>query len=99
MAGKTAQKEPKISQIAKLALNPLKSDKRTEQMSIPPFWGDVGVKKWSPFLVSGTRSTIFLHLKTGTFAKSAQFWVPKNGTLSARNYNIFSRQHPLKMVE
>ena len=54
-------------------------------MSTPPFWGDVGMKKWSPFLVLGTRSTIFWHLKTGTFAKSAQFGVQKNGTLGARN--------------
>ena len=33
-------------------------------MSIPPFWGDVGVKKWSPFY--------FRHLKyqkSGTFGK------------------------------
>ena len=44
-------------------------------MSIPPFWGDVGVKKWSPFLVSGARSTIFRYPKVGTFAKSAHFQV------------------------
>ena len=25
------------------------------KMSIPPFWGDVGVKKWSPFLDLGAR--------------------------------------------
>ena len=31
---KTAQTEPKITQIAKLAENPLKSDKRTKQMSM-----------------------------------------------------------------
>ena len=28
--------------------------------------------------------TIFLHLKTGIFAKSARFQVPKNGTLRAQ---------------
>ena len=56
-------------------------------MSFPPFWGDVGMKKWSPFLVLGTRSTIFWQLKTGTFAKSVQFGVQKNGTLGARNKN------------
>ena len=28
-------------------------------MSIPPFWGDVGVKKWFLFLVSGNRRPIF----------------------------------------
>ena len=32
-------------------------------MSIPPFWGDVGVKKWSQILDSGTRSPIFGDLK------------------------------------
>ena len=53
-------------------------------MSIPPFWGDVGVKKWSPFLFSATRSTIFWYPKLGTFGKSAHFQVPENGTSSAR---------------
>ena len=36
-------------------------------ISHPPFWGDVGVKKWSPFLDSAARSPIFGHLKIGTF--------------------------------
>ena len=54
-------------------------------MSSPPFWGDVGMKKWSPFLVPGTQSTIFWYLKTATFAKSAQIQVPKNGTSGAQN--------------
>ena len=36
-------------------------------MSNPPFWGDVGVKKWSPFLDSAAQSPIFRHLKIGTF--------------------------------
>ena len=49
-------------------------------MSIPPFWGDVGVKKLPPFSNFGIRSPIFGHLKTGTFAKSGPFRVPKNGT-------------------
>ena len=85
MAGKTAREEPKISQISKLAFNQLKSDKRTEQMSTPPFWGDVGIKKWSPFLFSGTRSTIFWNLNLGTFGKSGRFQVPKIGTSGAGN--------------
>ena len=54
-----------------------------KQTCYPPFWGDVGIKKWSPFLDSGAQSPIFWHLKMGTFAKSARFQVPKNGTLSA----------------
>ena len=44
-----------------------KSGKHMKQMSNPPFWGDVGVKKWSPFLDSGALSPIFGHLKMGTF--------------------------------
>ena len=31
------------------------------------FWGDVGIKKWSPFFCFGIGSNIFLHMKTGTF--------------------------------
>ena len=38
-------------------------------MSSAPFWGDVGVKKWSRFFCFGDGSAIFWHLKTGTFAK------------------------------
>ena len=33
---------------------------------------DVGVKKWSPFLVPGTRRIIFCYLETGNIAKSVQ---------------------------
>ena len=36
-----------------------------------PFWGDVGVKKWSPFFNSGAQSPIFGH-------QSAHIQVPKN---------------------
>ena len=39
-----------------------KSGKHMKQMSNPPFWGDVGVKKWSPFFNSAARSPIFGHL-------------------------------------
>ena len=63
----------------------LKSDHPSKQVSILPFLGDVGVKKWSPFLDSGPQGPIFGHLNTGTFGKSAHFWVPKNGTSGARN--------------
>ena len=48
-------------------------------MCNPPFCGDVGMKIWSPFLDLGSRSPIFEHLKTGTFGKSAHFWVQKMG--------------------
>ena len=71
-------------------------------MSIPPFWGDVGVKKWSPFLDSGTQSTVFWYPKLGTFAKSGCFQVPKNGTSGAQNKKTettSSCQHPPKMVD
>ena len=37
-----------------------KSGKHMNQMSNPPFWGDVGVKKWSQFLDLGARSPIFI---------------------------------------
>ena len=50
-----------------------------KQKCYSPFWGVVGIKKWSPFLDSGAQSPIFWHLKTGTFAESARFQVPKNG--------------------
>ena len=40
-----------------------KSGKWIKQTPTPPFWGDVGVKKWSQILDSGTWSPIFGHLK------------------------------------
>ena len=49
-----------------------KSGKHMKQMLNPPFWGDVGVKKWSPFLDSGTQSPIFGHLNMGTFDNFGQ---------------------------
>ena len=54
-----------------------------KQKCSTPFWGDVGIKKWSCFFCFGARSAIFCHLKPGTFAKSARFQVPKNGTSGA----------------
>ena len=65
---KTVQKK---STFWKLAQNPPKSDKRIKQTCNPPFWGDVGIKKWSRFFCFGIRSAIFWHLKTGTFGG---FW-------------------------
>ena len=79
-----------------------KSGKCIKQTPTPPFWGDVGVKKWSQFFDSGTPKPIFGHLKMGTFGKSAHFQVPENGTSSAqikKTETTFSRQHPPKMVE
>ena len=43
-----------------------------KQMSIPSFWEDVGVRKWSPFLVWGARSPIFGRLNMGTFDNFGQ---------------------------
>ena len=67
---------------SKLANNSSKSGKRIKQMSIPPFWGDVGVKKWSPFLDSAAQSPIFGHLKVGTFpifrCLKMGLWAPKS---------------------
>ena len=57
-------------------------------MSIPPFWGDVGVKKWSPFLVAGAEVPFFGTQKRALLPKVPNFgyqktllWVPesKNG--------------------
>ena len=49
-----------------------KSDNRIKQMSLPPFWGDVGVKKWSRFLNTDTQSPIFGHLNMGTFGQNCK---------------------------
>ena len=54
----------------------------------PTILGGVSRGFWTPFLNRVARSTIFWHLKTGTFGKSARFQVPKNGTSSAQ---IFKR--------
>ena len=75
-----------------------KSGKHMKQVSNPSFWGDVGVKKWSPFFYSAARSPIFGHLKIGTFGI---FRCPKMGLQAAESKNgtTFSRQHPPKMVD
>ena len=65
-----------LSKFSNLANNSPNIGKRIKQMSIPPFWGDVGVKKWSPFLDSGARSPIFGHLEMG---KVPTFRCPKMG--------------------
>ena len=57
-----------------------KSGKCIKQTPTPPFWGDVGVKKWSQILDSGTRSPIFGHLKMGTFPKNGNFQACRQGS-------------------
>ena len=57
------------------------SGKRIKQISFTPFLGDVDVKKWPQFFYLDAQSSIFRHLKVGTFGKSAHFWVLKNRTL------------------
>ena len=49
----------------------------------PTILGGVSRGFWTPFLDWGTQSAIFWRMKTGTFAKSARFQVPKNGTSGA----------------
>ena len=55
-----------------------------EPKPYPTILGGVLRGFWSPFLDFGAQSAIFWYLKTGTFAKSARFQVPKNGTSSAQ---------------
>ena len=57
----------KRAQNSEFAYYASKSGKWRKRKPTPPLWGDVGVKKWSQFLDSGTRSTTFGHLKIGTF--------------------------------
>ena len=53
-----------------------KSGKCIKQTPTLPFWGEVGVKKWSQFFYSGTWSPIFGHPKMGTFFwPSGRRWV------------------------
>ena len=47
--------------------------------------GHLSGKSVSIFFILGIRRPIFLHLLTGFFSKSAQFWLPKKRTLDARN--------------
>ena len=48
------------------------SSKLIKLMYIPPFWEDVGVKKWSPFWDTGAWSPICWHLNMGTFGNFGQ---------------------------
>ena len=49
----------------------------------PTILGGVSRGFWNPFLDQGAQSAIFWHLKRGTFGKSAQLQVTKNGPCSA----------------
>ena len=49
----------------------------------PTILGGVLRGFWSPYLDWGARKASFLHLKTGTFAKSAHLRVQKNDPSSA----------------
>ena len=50
----------------------------------PPFWGGVGIKKWSPFFSAlevpflAPENGHFWHLKIGTFAKTSKFEFDQN---------------------
>ena len=50
---------------------------QTHNTNIPPFWVDVGVKKWSPFSILVPQSLIFWYPKSGTLAIFADFGIPK----------------------
>ena len=63
----------------------------------PTILGGVSRGFRTPFLDRGARSAIFWHLKTGTFAKSTRFQVPKNGpNLRTDSKNI--AKHPPKWL-
>ena len=50
---------PKINQFLNWLFIHPKVETQKKQMSISPFWGDVGVKKCSPFLDLGSQSATF----------------------------------------
>ena len=59
----------------------------------------VETKHWR-FFCFGIRSAIFWHMKTGTFAESAHFHVPKNDTLDAKTKKrrpLFNANIPPKL--
>ena len=63
---KTAQKELEISLIKRLAKNPPKIGKRSKPMSIPPFWGVVGITSGLRFFIWHPKCH-FLALENGHF--------------------------------
>ena len=74
-------------------------------MSIPPSWGNVGMKKWPQFLDTDTQSPIFGPLNMGTFCNFGQK-CPYSGAQKCdfecrypKTKATFSCQHSPKMVE
>ena len=66
------------------------------------FGGMLALKSGPCFRIQPLKVLFFGHLKTNTYSKSAQFWVPKNGTMGARFQKwrpLFSCQYPPKSVE
>ena len=68
--------------------NPPKSAKCIKQTCPLPFWGDVGIEKWSPFFGFGPLSAIFCRVKTAIFGKSVRFNAAKNGTSGAETKKL-----------
>ena len=65
----------KRAQNSEFAYYASKSGKWIKQTPTPPFWGDVGVKKWSQILDWATRSPIFGHLKKAKRRIIGKFWI------------------------
>ena len=53
---------------SKFAQNSPENDVHVKQVSIPPFLGIVGDKKWCPFSDLGVQIPIFWHPKTANFS-------------------------------
>ena len=75
----------------------IKSGKHITHMPNPPFWGDGGVKKWSPFLDLCASSPIFGPWKWALLAFSgARKWVRVIIVISILNFqshSVFTRYH------
>ena len=80
LEGKTPLKRPKKRDFQKIGLILAQKWKRMNQMSTQPFWG-VFREVFGVRFYIGALEVPFI----GTFAKSARFQVPKNGTSSAPN--------------
>ena len=97
--GKTCKKKQQQNAIFQ---NWLKTHPKTETHEpnvYPTILGGVSRGFWTPFLDWGAQSAIFWRLKTGTFAKSARFQVPKNGTSDAETKKprpLFVANYPPK---
>ena len=104
----TVLKEKRLKTVQKrLFSKSPKIGNRKKQMSILPFWEEVGVKKWSQFLDFGhSKSCIWTWaVPLGTFSQNYQK-CPSSGAqkwelehLNPKTETTFSRQHPPKMLE